>query len=147
MCPGGFIVPAASGPEQVVVNGMSPSNRGSRWSNSGMVVEIQPEDLLCGQWGMNNGQQATSPMTPAFPLPIPGFLGLCISRRTERQCWLQGGMNRQHRRNVWRTLHEKLSYDLPESSYSPGQVSSPTLLDAGIYQQTSVTGIFTNSDE
>jgi hypothetical protein len=35
MCPGGFIVPAASGPEQVVVNGMSPSNRGSRWSNSG----------------------------------------------------------------------------------------------------------------
>ena len=34
MCPGGFIVPAASGPEQVVVNGMSPANRGSRWSNS-----------------------------------------------------------------------------------------------------------------
>ena len=46
MCPGGFIVPAASGPEQVVVNGMSPSNRGSRWSNSGMVVEIQPEDII-----------------------------------------------------------------------------------------------------
>ena len=45
MCPGGFIVPAASGPEQIVVNGMSPSNRGSRWSNSGMVVEIRPEDL------------------------------------------------------------------------------------------------------
>ena len=41
-----FIVPAASGPEQVVVNGMSPSNRGSRWSNSGMVVEIQPEDFI-----------------------------------------------------------------------------------------------------
>ena len=49
MCPGGFIVPAASGPEQVVVNGMSPSNRGSRWSNSGMVVEIQPEDLRSGE--------------------------------------------------------------------------------------------------
>ena len=40
MCPGGFVVPAASGPHQVVVNGMSPSNRGSRWANSGMVVEI-----------------------------------------------------------------------------------------------------------
>ena len=50
MCPGGFIVPAASGPEQVVVNGMSPSNRGSRWSNSGMVVEVQPEDLISGEW-------------------------------------------------------------------------------------------------
>ena len=46
MCPGGFIVPAASGTDQVVVNGMSPSNRGSRWSNSGMVVEIQPEDII-----------------------------------------------------------------------------------------------------
>ena len=44
MCPGGFVVPAASSPEQVVVNGMSPSNRGGRWSNSGMVVEIRPED-------------------------------------------------------------------------------------------------------
>ena len=56
MCPGGFIVPAASGPEQVVVNGMSPSNRGSRWSNSGMVVEIQPEDLINGEWKMENGE-------------------------------------------------------------------------------------------
>ena len=46
MCPGGFVVPAASGPHQLVVNGMSPSNRGGRWSNSGMVVEIRPEDLL-----------------------------------------------------------------------------------------------------
>ncbi|MBO4370782.1 MAG: NAD(P)/FAD-dependent oxidoreductase, partial [Paludibacteraceae bacterium] len=45
MCPGGFVVPAATGPEQVVVNGMSPSNRGSRWANSGMVVEVRPEDL------------------------------------------------------------------------------------------------------
>jgi uncharacterized FAD-dependent dehydrogenase len=45
MCPGGFIVPAASGPRQIVVNGMSPSNRGSKWSNSGMVVELRQEDL------------------------------------------------------------------------------------------------------
>ena len=46
MCPGGFIIPAASGPGQQVVNGMSPSNRGTRWSNSGMVVEVLPEDLV-----------------------------------------------------------------------------------------------------
>lgn len=45
MCPGGFIIPAASAENQLVVNGMSPSNRGTKWSNSGMVVEILPEDL------------------------------------------------------------------------------------------------------
>ena len=45
MCPGGFIIPAASAPGQLVVNGMSPSNRGTRWSNSGMVVEVLPEDI------------------------------------------------------------------------------------------------------
>ncbi len=45
MCPGGFIIPAASEPGQLVVNGMSPSNRGTRWSNSGMVVEILPDDI------------------------------------------------------------------------------------------------------
>lgn len=58
MCPGGFIVPAASGPEQVVVNGMSPSNRGSRWSNSGMVVEIQPEDFINEELRMESGELA-----------------------------------------------------------------------------------------
>lgn len=45
MCPGGFIIPAASGPDQLVVNGMSPSSRGTKWANSGMVVEILPEDV------------------------------------------------------------------------------------------------------
>ncbi len=45
MCPGGFIIPAASGPNQLVVNGMSPSNRGTRWANAGMVVEVLPEDV------------------------------------------------------------------------------------------------------
>lgn len=45
MCPGGFIIPAASDKNQLVVNGMSPSNRGTKWANSGMVVEILPEDI------------------------------------------------------------------------------------------------------
>lgn len=45
MCPGGFIIPAASAEGQLVVNGMSPSNRGTRWANSGMVVEILPDDI------------------------------------------------------------------------------------------------------
>ena len=42
MCPGGFVIPAATDKEQLVVNGMSPSNRGTQWSNSGMVVETRP---------------------------------------------------------------------------------------------------------
>ena len=46
MCPGGTVVPAASGPEQIVVNGMSPSLRNSPWSNSGMVVELHLEDIM-----------------------------------------------------------------------------------------------------
>lgn len=45
MCPGGFIIPSASGPDQQAVNGMSPASRGTRWANSGMVVEILPEDV------------------------------------------------------------------------------------------------------
>ncbi|MDE5750236.1 MAG: NAD(P)/FAD-dependent oxidoreductase, partial [Duncaniella sp.] len=49
MCPGGFIIPAASDDGQLVVNGMSPSNRGTRWANSGMVVEILPEDIPDGE--------------------------------------------------------------------------------------------------
>jgi len=45
MCPGGYIIPAASAPGEIVVNGMSPSGRSTRWANSGMVVEILPEDI------------------------------------------------------------------------------------------------------
>lgn len=45
MCPGGYIIPAASAPGQMVVNGMSPANRGTKWANSGMVVEVLPEDV------------------------------------------------------------------------------------------------------
>ncbi|MDE5661662.1 MAG: FAD-binding protein, partial [Muribaculaceae bacterium] len=45
MCPGGYIIPAASAPGQLVVNGMSPANRGTQWANSGMVVEILPDDI------------------------------------------------------------------------------------------------------
>ena len=56
MCPGGFVVPAATGPGQVVVNGMSPSHRNGRWSNSGMVVEIRPEDLENDELRMTNDE-------------------------------------------------------------------------------------------
>ena len=137
MCPGGFIVPAASGPEQVVVNGMSPSNRGSRWSNSGMVVEIQPEDILGMQQSI--AEEIKAKQNEQLLLLNPS---LCTAKLTtinqellsvlhfqeelERQCWLQGG--RQQIAPAQRMLdftRKKLSYDLPESSYAPGLISSP----------------------
>ncbi len=45
MCPGGVVIPAASADGQLVVNGMSPSNRGTYWANSGMVVEVRTDDV------------------------------------------------------------------------------------------------------
>lgn len=106
MCPGGFIVPAASGAEQIVVNGMSPSNRGSRWSNSGMVVEVRPEDIT----GSSEN-----------PLKMLEF-----QEELERQAWLQGGMKQTApAQRMLDFTRNKLSFDLPDSSYTPGLVSSP----------------------
>ncbi|WP_298045997.1 FAD-dependent protein [uncultured Bacteroides sp.] len=138
MCPGGFIVPAASGPEQVVVNGMSPANRGSRWSNSGMVVEIQPEDLENEELKMRNEELAAKQDEQLMALN-PNLKGSQLSEinsqllsvlhfqeELERQCWLQG--SRRQTAPAQRMLdftRKKLSYDLPESSYSPGLISSP----------------------
>lgn len=132
MCPGGFVVPAASGPHQIVVNGMSPSNRGSKWSNSGMVVEIRPEDLAENNLfteelktkseelkatNKNHGQWTTD----HCPLTMMYF-----QEALEASCWQQGNMRQTapSQRMVDFTL-KKLSYDLPDSSYSPGLVSSP----------------------
>lgn len=139
MCPGGFIVPAASGPEQVVVNGMSPSNRGSRWSNSGMVVEIQPEEVMVNeevrmkneelavrqseQLLAINSSLSSAELTKLHSQVLPV---LYFQEEMERQCWLQGG--RRQTAPAQRMLdftRKKLSYDLPESSYSPGLISSP----------------------
>lgn len=115
MCPGGFVVPAASGPEQLVVNGMSPSNRGSRWSNSGMVVELRPEDLLQEKLLTEPGNQ------PDSPLHMMHF-----QEQLERLCWQQGNQKQTApAQRMADFCHKKLSYDLPESSYAPGLVSSP----------------------
>src|SRR5205085_1385480 len=51
MCPGGFIVPSATAPGEVVVNGMSPSRRDSRFANSGIVVAIETEDMNLKEFG------------------------------------------------------------------------------------------------
>ena len=132
MCPGGFVVPAASGPYQIVVNGMSPSNRGSKWSNSGMVVEIRPEDLSDNSLfteelktkseelkatNKNNGQWTTG----HCPLTMMYF-----QEALEATCWQQGNMRQTApSQRMMDFTRKKLSYDLPDSSYSPGLVSSP----------------------
>ena len=129
MCPGGFVVPAASGPQQIVVNGMSPSNRGSHWSNSGMVVELRPEDLLSGElrvesgeWTMQHDSAANSQLSTLNSQLLP----LYFQEEQERQCWLQGGRRQTApAQRMQDFTRKKLSYDLPESSYSPGLISSP----------------------
>lgn len=114
MCPGGFVVPAATGPEQVVVNGMSPSNRAGKWSNSGMVVEIHPEDV---------GEHKL------LPEGISADDALCMmhfQEKLERDCWLAGGMRQSApAQRMLDFTRKKLSYDLPATSYSPGVISSP----------------------
>lgn len=106
MCPGGFVIPAATDKEQIVVNGMSPSNRGTQWSNSGMVVETRPEDVA--------GDEAD-------PLRVMHF-----QEQLERNCWQQGNMKQTApAQRMADFVNGRLSYDLPKSSYAPGLVSSP----------------------
>ena len=120
MCPGGFVVPAASGPEQIVVNGMSPSNRNGRWSNSGMVVEVRPEDIP--QFTIHNSQftiDGSQSSNDALKM-------MRYQEELERTCWQQGNMRQTApAQRMADFVNNRLSYDLPESSYAPGLISSP----------------------
>ena len=106
MCPGGFVIPAATGPQQLVVNGMSPSNRGTQWSNSGMVVELHPDDV---------GGDSSAPLCMMH-----------FQEKLERDCWQQGNMKQTApAQRMADFVNNRLSYDLPKSSYAPGLISSP----------------------
>ena len=110
MCPGGFVIPAATDKEQIVVNGMSPASRGTQWSNSGMVVEVRPEDLDDNQYPIANN-----------PLRVMQF-----QEELERMCWQQGNMRQTApAQRMADFVNSRLSYDLPKSSYAPGLISSP----------------------
>ena len=110
MCPGGFVIPAATDKQQIVVNGMSPSNRGTAWSNSGMVVEVRPEDIANNQYPITNN-----------PLCVMHF-----QEELEKMCWQQGNMKQTApAQRMADFVNGKLSYDLPKSSYAPGLISSP----------------------
>ncbi len=122
MCPGGFVVPAASGSHQIVVNGMSPSHRGGKWSNSGMVVELRPEDLneKSLKEAMANVESPAA-VSEDHPLAMMHF-----QEALETACWQQGNMRQTApAQRMVDFTRKKLSYDLPASSYSPGLVSSP----------------------
>lgn len=130
MCPGGFVIPAATGPQQLVVNGMSPSNRGTAWSNSGMVVETHPEDVASFvqehqailQLDASLSSSAEEEvLSPDSPLTMMHFQQI-----VEKQCWQQGNMKQTApAQRMADFVNNRLSYDLPKSSYAPGLISSP----------------------
>lgn len=104
MCPGGHIVPAGSSQGSCVVNGMSASHRNSPYANSGIVVEIRPEDIKKGE---------------------PGLEGLEFQEELERLAFEHGGPAAQAPAQRLRDFVEgRLSKDLPKTSYLPGMVSS-----------------------
>lgn len=105
MCPGGYVIPAATASRQIVVNGMSPSNRGTKWSNAGVVVELHPEDID------NDGQCLKM---------------MLFQEQLEELCWQQGNMRQTApAQRMADFVNNRLSYDLPPTSYAPGLISSP----------------------
>lgn len=107
MCPGGFIVPAATAPGELVVNGMSASKRNSPFANSGLVAEVRPEDLReFKQYGV--------------------FAGLEFQKHIEKLCFMMNGQTQfAPAQRLTDFVSGKRSADLPESSYRPGLISSP----------------------
>ncbi len=107
MCPGGIMVPASTAPGEMVINGMSPTKRNTRFANSGMVVEIRPEDL-------NEFRH------------LGVFAGLEFQRKIERLCFaLNGNTQFAPAQRMSDFVNNRFSQDLPESSYHPGLISAP----------------------
>jgi hypothetical protein len=128
MCPGGFVIPAATDKQQIVVNGMSPASRGTQWSNSGMVVEVRPEDV---QTTPPDGHPIPEQSSPTRSLSYSGgetdaLKVMHFQEELERMCWQQGNMQQTApAQRMADFVNGKLSYDLPKSSYAPGLISSP----------------------
>jgi len=105
MCPGGFIIPAATDSDEVVVNGMSLSRRDSPYANSGIVVSVEPDDLA--------------------PYQEHGALaGVVFQKELEHMSFQAGGgQQRAPAQRVTDFLEGRLSSDLPPCSYHPGLTS------------------------
>ena len=104
MCPGGFIVPAATAPGEVVVNGMSPSRRDSQFANSGIVVTVDKADL--GDF------EKYGPLS-----------GMYFQRHIEQQaCEAAGGRQFAPSQRLGDFVDERNSASSLETSYQPGLV-------------------------
>jgi uncharacterized FAD-dependent dehydrogenase len=118
MCPGGWIVPAATENDEVVVNGMSLARRDSPFANSGMVVTVEPEDVK--RFEKEHGILA----------------GIAYQKEMERTAKAAGGGGQvAPGQRVADFLAGRISADLPEMSYFPGANCAPLhdLLPPGIY--------------
>lgn len=112
MCPGGVVVPSSSGENQIVVNGMSPSSRNTKWSNSAIVVEVRPEDLL---------EEFSEGSKTVNDDPL---VGLRFRTWLEEETYKQGNGQQAPAQRLEDFINEKKSNNLPETSYTPGVVSS-----------------------
>ncbi len=117
MCPGGLVVPAATAPGEIVVNGMSMSRRDSEYANSGTVVSVEMEDLL-----------------PFAKHDV--FATLEFQKHVEQTLFQYGdGSQKAPSQRMTDFVHRKNSTTLPSASYIPGLYSAPLheLLPKGIY--------------
>lgn len=116
MCPGGFVIPAASGPNQLVVNGMSPAARNSKWSNSGIVVELRPEDLADSSLASLIAKDA----------PDNSLRMMFLQEALERLCFLRANQT-QHApaQRMTDFVSGRLSDSLSPTSYQAGTTLSP----------------------
>lgn len=119
MCPGGLVVPAATAPSEIVVNGMSMSRRDSEYANSGTVVAVEAEDL---QAFAKHGV----------------FAGLELQKKVEQTMFLAGdGSQKAPAQRLTDFVNGKISDTLPDSSYIPGLFAATLheLLPPFIYQK------------
>ena len=121
MCPGGHMVPATSSTDACVINGMSASHRNSPYANSGIVVQINPEDipLICQQSGLS-GAAGLSSVSASDPLA-----GLRLQEWVEHLAYIHGGAPAiAPAQRLGDFVRGKRSADLPSCSYLPGTRSS-----------------------
>ncbi len=106
MCPGGFIVPSATAPGEVVVNGMSPSRRDGKFANSGMVVAVELEDL-----------EAYRDHGP--------LMAMAFQADVEKQAWVAGGKSQvAPAQRMVDFVEGRISTSLLDTSYQPGLKST-----------------------
>ncbi len=105
MCPGGIIAPCATAQEEVVTNGWSPSKRNNPYANSGIVVSVEPKDL------------------PNYKANDP-FVCLDFQKMVEKTCWEAAGKTQKvPAQRMIDFVEDRVSKDLPKTSYQPGIVS------------------------